>query len=222
MAAPRASFPAGFCDFAQLQSAPNPSILRLPKPKHLRYSRAAMIDREMLREWYTTLGRRGGSTVSEAKARAARRNGRKGGRPRRRSAILRWLSEEGVAKTPASPRGKRRNGAAGGWQRSGAGKDIECWAFASTEAPIEPATSSLSDILQRRVEKKYSLSASECEGILRRAEAREQRLPRQLVWALREAAGLREPSAPLRETICIKGAAIGRAPEAGPQYGEVL
>jgi site-specific DNA-cytosine methylase len=219
---PAPVFPQDSATLLGCESADNPSILRLRKPKHLRYSPAHMIDREMLREWYTSLGRHGGSAISEAKARAARRNGRKGGRPRRRSAILGWLSDEGVAKTPASPRGKRRNGTAGGWQRSGAGSDIECWAFASTEAPSKPAKVSLSEILQRNVPHEYSLTASECEGILRRAEARGKKLPRQLAWALREAAGLSRASAQLRELICIKGAAIGRAPEAGPQYGEIL
>jgi site-specific DNA-cytosine methylase len=57
---------------------------------------------------------------------------------------------------------------------------------------------------------------------LRRAETRGRKLPRQLAWALREAAGLRKAPAQLRGYICIKGAAIGRAPEAGPQYGEIL
>jgi hypothetical protein len=38
------------------------------------------------RRWMSELGKRGGAVRSEAKARAARRNGRKGGRPRKRSA----------------------------------------------------------------------------------------------------------------------------------------
>jgi hypothetical protein len=37
------------------------------------------------RAWMAELGRRGGSATSPAKARAARRNGRKGGRPRKKS-----------------------------------------------------------------------------------------------------------------------------------------
>jgi len=179
------------------------------------------IDRNALLEWYRSLGRRGGSASSEAKARAARRNGRKGGRPRRQSKILGWLAEEGIAKA-ATQRRKRQNGTAGGWQKSGAGADVECRAFGSTEAPINPVPSSLSGILQQSVPRKYLLSASECEGILHRAEARGQRLPRQLGWALREAAHLGRASAQLRDLICIKGAAIGRVPEAGPQYGEIL
>lgn len=36
--------------------------------------------------WMRELGRRGGSAASEAKARAARENGRKGGRPRKKRA----------------------------------------------------------------------------------------------------------------------------------------
>jgi len=38
------------------------------------------------RRWMSELGKRGGAVRSEAKARAARVNGRKGGRPRKRSA----------------------------------------------------------------------------------------------------------------------------------------
>jgi hypothetical protein len=38
------------------------------------------------RRWMSELGKRGGAARSEAKAQAARRNGRKGGRPRKRSA----------------------------------------------------------------------------------------------------------------------------------------
>lgn len=38
------------------------------------------------RRWMSTLGKRGGAARSEAKARAARKNGRKGGRPRKRIA----------------------------------------------------------------------------------------------------------------------------------------
>lgn len=201
----------------------NRSFLRLHKPNHLGYSRHNMIDREMLREWYKAIGGRGGAATSEAKARAARRNGRKGGRPRRKSAILRWLSDEGVAKASPPPKRGRRNGAAGGWQRSGAGSDVECWAFPSTEGPTIPTKPVLSQILLQGVPQEYSLSASDCEGILRRAEARGQRLPRQLVGALREAAGQqRGAPARLQALICIKGAAIGRAPDAGPQYGEIL
>jgi hypothetical protein len=37
------------------------------------------------RRWMSELGKRGGAVRSEAKARAARRNGRKGGRPRKLS-----------------------------------------------------------------------------------------------------------------------------------------
>src|SRR5487761_724207 len=40
---------------------------------------------------------------------AASRNGRKGGRPRRHSAILGWLAGEGIAKAAATRR-KRKNG----------------------------------------------------------------------------------------------------------------
>lgn len=38
------------------------------------------------RRWMSELGKRGGAVRSAAKAKAARRNGRKGGRPRKRSA----------------------------------------------------------------------------------------------------------------------------------------
>jgi hypothetical protein len=43
------------------------------------------------RRWMSELGKRGGAARSEAKARAARANGRKGGRPRKRSISDRQL-----------------------------------------------------------------------------------------------------------------------------------
>jgi hypothetical protein len=38
------------------------------------------------RMWLAAIGRKGGSATSEAKAQAARKNGRKGGRPRKKKA----------------------------------------------------------------------------------------------------------------------------------------
>jgi hypothetical protein len=44
--------------------------------------------KQAVREWLSRIGRKGGSVVSPSKAAAARRNGRKGGRPQAASLSL--------------------------------------------------------------------------------------------------------------------------------------
>jgi hypothetical protein len=52
----------------------------LPKPKRLEIMES-MIPKAA-RKWLAAIGRKGGSVTSGAKTRAARKNGRKGGRPK--------------------------------------------------------------------------------------------------------------------------------------------
>ena len=66
-------------------------------------------------------------------------------------------------------------------------------------APREPIRASLSDILERDPDPKYSLSRTACLGILRRAEERDKELPPQLKWALMAQAGLIQPDLEDRE-----------------------
>lgn len=56
----------------------------LQKPKRLEIM-GRMIPKAA-RKWLSAIGRKGGAVTSEAKTRAARRNGRKGGRPRKKKA----------------------------------------------------------------------------------------------------------------------------------------
>lgn len=52
------------------------------------------------------------------------------------------------------------------------------------EKPQEPAPTKLSEILETDPDPKYNLSAKACQGILRRAQRREKKLPEQLERAL--------------------------------------
>jgi hypothetical protein len=70
----------------------------LTNPSGLAYN-ADMISDGMIRKVMIELGRRGGSAVSKAKARAARMNGRKGGRPKKK--------RNEVSKRKTSARGTR-------------------------------------------------------------------------------------------------------------------
>lgn len=56
----------------------------------------------------------------------------------------------------------------------------------TSEAPLELIPSKLSDVLEMDVDRKYHLSATACEGILRRAERRGKELPPMLKEALEQ------------------------------------
>jgi hypothetical protein len=56
----------------------------------------------------------------------------------------------------------------------------------TSEAPLELIPSKLSDILEVDADKKYHLSATSCEGIIRRAERRGKELPPMLKEALEQ------------------------------------
>ena len=66
----------------------------------------------------------------------------------------------------------------------------ECWTLNSGESPRDAAASSLSQILEAQPLPKYYLSATACQGVLRRAERRGKELPPQLKEALMAQAGL--------------------------------
>jgi len=65
----------------------------------------------------------------------------------------------------------------------------ECWTASISEYPRDAVESSLSDILERCVHPKYSLSSKAARGILRRAEKRGKELPKELERALQKVAG---------------------------------
>src|SRR5690606_26185555 len=64
------------------------------------------------RRWMSELGRLGGQAISPAKAAAARRNGRKGGRPRKGGAAFRreWRRVAGEALVSGGPRVRQTAG----------------------------------------------------------------------------------------------------------------
>jgi len=70
----------------------------------------------------------------------------------------------------------------------------ECWTANISECPNDAVESSLSDILERRVHPKYSLSPKAARGILRRAEKRGKKLPERLAEALESVAGVLTPT----------------------------
>ena len=173
-----------------------------------------MLDSEALREWYRSIGKRGGSATSEEKSRAARRNGAQGGRPRRQAKDLRellrdenlaqWLLGQGLAQADSSedrpPAAMGHGLAARRWQSSGAGgmDPWQCWTIGwnGPEAPSAPITSSLWDILEPSVPERYYLSTTACAGMLHRAESG-NRLPQSLERALKMAAGIGTASSAL-------------------------
>jgi hypothetical protein len=65
------------------------------------------------------------------------------------------------------------------------GSPTECWTLNTLEWPSGAAVCSLSDTLETGdVPQRFFLSATACQGILRRAENREAALPPALVQAL--------------------------------------
>ena len=77
----------------------------------------------------------------------------------------------------------------GRWRNSGMGSPTELWTLNTLEYPSAAVASSLSDILETGdVPQQYFLSATACQGILRRAEKRGKVLPSMLEKALRSTA----------------------------------
>ena len=76
-----------------------------------------------------------------------------------------------------------------GWQNSGMGSPTEFLTLSTSEWPSDAAVCSLSDILETgAVPQRYFLSATACQGILRRAEKRGKALPAALHQALQAVA----------------------------------
>ena len=165
-----------------------------------------MIDKEQLREWYSSIGRRGGSATSAEKSRAARRNGARGGRPRRQAHdlkellgeedLVQWLVGQDLARAPSkdgTAMTKGRSLAARLWQSQAIdGTDsLGGWTIGwnGSEAPIIPVASRLPDILEASVPERYYLSPMACAGMLRRAGGGKG-LPQRLRRSLRLAAGI--------------------------------
>lgn len=177
-----------------------------------------MIDRDALREWYSQIGRKGGSAKSDEKTRAARRNGRGGGRPTRRARdlrellkdanVARWFVEHGLASADLSEgqsRGSaRRDLAAAVWQGA---SPTKCWTVGwdGVDYPKEPAASALWDVLESSVPARYSVTAEGSAGILRRAKRKGHRLPDLLERSLNHVAG----SGRTRSSAGAAGSALG-------------
>ena len=77
-----------------------------------------------------------------------------------------------------------------GWQNSGMGGRTECLTLNTSEWPSDAVVCSLSDTLETGiVPQRYYLSATACQGILRRADKRGKELPPALQAALQQVAG---------------------------------
>ena len=78
----------------------------------------------------------------------------------------------------------------GCWQNSGMGSPTEFWTLSISEWPSDAVVCSLSDILETgTVPQRFFLSATACQGILRRADKRGKELPEALRLALQQVAG---------------------------------
>ena len=79
-----------------------------------------------------------------------------------------------------------------GWMNSGMGGRTECLTLSTSEWPNDAAACSLSDILETgNVPQRFFLSATACQGILRRADKRGKELPEALRLALEQVATLK-------------------------------
>ena len=77
-----------------------------------------------------------------------------------------------------------------GWMNSGMGGRTECLTLSTSEWPSDAVVCSLSDILETgNVPQRFFLSATACQGILRRADKRGKELPEALRLALQQVAG---------------------------------
>jgi hypothetical protein len=73
----------------------------------------------------------------------------------------------------------------GRWKTSGMVSRTECLTLSTSEWPKDAAVCSLSDTLETGVlPQRFSLSATACRGILRRADKRGKKLPERLQQAL--------------------------------------
>jgi len=78
---------------------------------------------------------------------------------------------------------------------------IECLTLNTLEWPKDAVVCSLSDILETgEVPRRFFLSATDCRGILRRAEKRGKKLPAQLQQALSAVVQVGESTEQLRNT----------------------
>jgi hypothetical protein len=81
----------------------------------------------------------------------------------------------------------------GAWSNSGMASPTECLTLSSLEWPSAAAVCSLSDTLETgEVPQRFFLSATACQGILRRAEKRGKVLPQALQEALVNATTLKQ------------------------------
>jgi len=77
-----------------------------------------------------------------------------------------------------------------GWMNSGMGGRTECLTLSTSEWPSAAAVCSLSDTLETgSVPQRFFLSATACQGILRRADKHGKELPKALQAALEQVAG---------------------------------
>lgn len=75
-----------------------------------------------------------------------------------------------------------------GWSNAGMASPGGFWMLNSSEYPNAAAVCSLSEVLETDVPSRYFLSATACQGILRRAEKRGRELPEALRMALSQVA----------------------------------
>jgi len=80
------------------------------------------------------------------------------------------------------------------WSDPNGGLFGGCLTLNGSEWPNDAAVSSLSQVLEDRVDQKYCLSPKACSGVLRRAERRGKKLPAPLEEALRAVAHAPTPT----------------------------
>ena len=101
----------------------------------------------------------------------------------------RWLVWENVPGVLSIDGGRAFGALGGGWQNSGMGSPTEFLTLSSSEFHSGAVACSLSDILETgAVPRRYYLSATACQGILRRAAKRGRLLPLSLQQALEHVA----------------------------------
>ena len=100
-----------------------------------------------------------------------------------------WFGRTCPASCPATE-GEILAPSSGSWANSGMGSHTEFLTLSSSEWPKDADVCLLSDILETGdLPQRYFLSATACQGILRRAEKRGKKLPELLALALQAAAG---------------------------------